>query len=65
MTLLTETRVNMEQYGGHFEALVPLMAVVYKCQKDTTTTGSNSYGQPQVVAERCDLAIPCYVVFVG
>ena len=65
LNLLTETRVSIEQYGGHSEVLVPLMAVVYKCQTDTTTTGGNSYGQPQVVAERCDVATPCYVVFVG
>ena len=55
----------MGQYGGYSEVLVPLMAVDYKCQTDTSSTGGNSYGQPQVVAERCDVATPCYVVFVG
>ena len=63
--LLTETCVNIEQYGGHSKVLVPLIAVVYKCQTHTTSTGGNSYGQPQIVAERCDVATPCYVVFVG
>ena len=28
LTLLTETCVNVEEYGGHSEAVVPLMAVV-------------------------------------
>ena len=65
LNLLTETRVIIGQYGGHSEVLVPLMAVFYKCQTDTTSTGGNSYGQPHVVAERCDVATPCYVVFVG
>ena len=55
----------MGQYGGYIEVLVPLMAVVYKCQTDTMSTGGNSYDQPHVVAERCDVAIPSYVVFVG
>ena len=65
LNLLTETRVNIWQYGGHSEVLVPLMAVVYKCQTHTTSTGGNRYDQLQVVAEKCDVAIPCYVVFVG
>jgi hypothetical protein len=65
LTLLTETRVNVEQYGGHSEVLVPLMAVVYKCQTDTKSTGGNDYCQPQAVAERCDVAIPCHVGVVG
>jgi len=29
--LLTETCVNVEQYGGQREVLVPLMAAVSKC----------------------------------
>jgi hypothetical protein len=65
LNLLTETRVNIGQYGGHSEVLVPLMAVVYKCQSHTTNTGGNSYDQPHVVAERCDVATPSYFVFVG
>jgi len=65
LNLLKETSVNIEQYGGHSEVLVPLMAVVYKCQTHTTSTGGNSYGQPQVVAERCDVATPCHIIFVG
>ena len=65
LNLLTETRVSIGQYGGHSEVLVPLMAVVYKCQTHTTNTGGNCYGQPQDVAERCDVASPCYVVFLG
>jgi hypothetical protein len=65
LTLLTETCVNVEQYGGHSVVLVPLMAVVRKCQTDTDSTGSNGYGQPQAVAERCDVAIPWHVGVVG
>ena len=61
LTLLTETCVNVEQYGRHRETLVPLMAIGCKCQTDTDSTGSDGYGQPQAVAERCDIAIPCYV----
>ena len=65
LTLLTETRVNIGQYGGHSEVLVPIMAVFCKCQTDTMSTGGKSYGQPHVVAERCYVATPCYVIFVG
>jgi len=65
LNLLTGTRVNIEQYGGQGEVLVHFMAIVYRCQKDTNSTGGKSYGQPHVVAVRCDVAIPCYVVFVG
>ena len=65
LNLLTETSVNIEQYGGHSEVLVPLMAVFCKCQTHTTSTGGNSYDQLQVVAERCYVATPCYVIFVG
>jgi len=63
--LLTETCVNVEQYGRHSEVLVPVIAVVCKCQTDTDSTGGNDYGQPQAVAERCDVGIPCHVGFVG
>ena len=55
----------MGQYCGYIEVLVPFMAVVYNCQTDTKSTGGNDYGQPQVVDERCDVATPCYDVFVG
>jgi hypothetical protein len=65
LTLLTETCVNVEEYGGHSEGLVPLMAVVYKCEADAKYTGDNGYSQPQAVAERRDVAIPCYVGVVG
>ena len=65
LTLLTETCVNGEQYGGHREVLFPLMAVVCKCQADTHSRGGNGYGQPQAVVERCDVAIPCNVGVVG
>ena len=65
LTLLAETCVNVEQYGGPSETLVPLMAVVCKCQADTSCTGDNGYGQPQAVVERCDEAIPCHVRIVG
>jgi len=53
--------VNVEQYGGQSEVLVPVMAVVCKCQTDTKSTGGNGYGQPQAVAERCDVTITCHV----
>jgi len=39
--LLTETCVNVEQYGGNSEVVVGLIAVVYKCQADTNSTGNN------------------------
>jgi hypothetical protein len=61
LTLLTETRVNVEEYGRHGEVLVPLMAVVYKYQTDTKNTGDNGYRQPQAVAERSDVAIPSHI----
>jgi len=65
LTLLTETRVNVEQYGGHREVLVLLMAAVCKYQRDTDSTGSNGCSQPQSVAERCDVTIPCHVRIAG
>ena len=63
--MLTETRLNVEEYGGHSEVVVPLMPVVCKCQTDTDSAGGDGYGQPQAVAERCDVAIPCHVGVVG
>jgi hypothetical protein len=65
LTLLTETCVNGEDYFGKNEVLFPLMAVVCNCQTDTKSTDGNGYGQPQAVAERCDVAIPCHVGVVG
>jgi hypothetical protein len=41
------------------------MAVFGKCQAETCSTGCNGYGQPQAVAESCDVAIQCYVGFFG
>jgi hypothetical protein len=60
LTLLTETCVNVEQYRGHGEVVVGLIADVCKCQRDTKGTCGNGYGQPQAVTERCDVAIPCH-----
>ena len=60
LNLLTETCVNVEQYGGHREVLFPLMAIVCKCQADTNSTGGKDYGQPQAGTERCDVTIPCH-----
>jgi hypothetical protein len=65
LTLLTETRVNREQYGGQREFLVPLMTIFRKCQADTYSTGGNGYGQPQAVTEGCDVTIPCHVGVPG
>jgi hypothetical protein len=65
VNLLTGTCGNIEHYGGQNEVLVSLMAVIYKYQTDTNSRGGNGYGQPQSVAERCDVMIPCDVVFVG
>jgi len=65
LTLITKTCMNVEDYDGHGEALVSLMAVVCKCQTNTKNTGGNGYGQPHAVAERCDVAIPCHVGVVG
>ena len=53
--------MNVEQYAGEGEVLVPLMSVVCKCQTDTDRTDGNGYGQPQAIAERCDEAIPFQV----
>jgi hypothetical protein len=61
LTLLTETRVNVEKYGRHSEVFVLLITVIYEHQTDAKSTGGNGYGQPQAVAERCDVAIPCHV----
>jgi hypothetical protein len=57
--------VNIEQYVGHREVVVSLMTIVYKHQTDTKNTGDNGYGQPQAVAERCDVAIPSHIGVVG
>ncbi len=57
--------MNVEQYGGQSEVLVPLTAVVHKCQTDTDSTGGDGYGQPQAVAKRCDEKVPCYVRVFG
>ena len=57
--------MNVEQYGGQRDFLVPLMAVVCKRQADTYSASGNGYGQPQAVAERCDVAIPCHVGVFG
>ena len=65
LTLSTETSVNIEQYGGNSEPVVPLMAVVCKCQTDTNSNGGNGYCQPHTVAERCDVTVPCHVGIVG
>jgi hypothetical protein len=65
LTLLAETCVNIQQNGGNGEVLVPLMSVVCNCQTDTKSTERNDYGQPQTVAERCDIAGPCHVVVAG
>lgn len=65
LTLLTETRVNVEEYVGHSKILLPVMNVDCKCQTDTENTGGNAYGHPQAVAERCNVAIPCQVGVPG
>ena len=65
LTFLTETSMNVEQYGEHSEVLIPLTAVVYKCQTDTDNTDGKGYGHPQAVAKRCDVTVPCYVGVVG
>ena len=36
LNLLTGTRVNIEQYGGQSEVLVPFMAIVYRCRQTPT-----------------------------
>ena len=69
LTLLTEARVNFEQYGGHIEVFVPLMAVVCKCQTDTNSTGGNGYEQPTSRSSKVWRSDPllcriCWVVYV-
>jgi hypothetical protein len=44
LTLLTETRVNVEEYGRYGAALVPLMAAAGECQADTEGTGGSGHG---------------------
>jgi len=44
--------------------MVLLVALGCKCQTDGDSTGGNGYGQPQAVAERCDVTIPCHVGLV-
>jgi hypothetical protein len=63
--LPTETCVNGEENGGKSEILFPFISVVCNCQADTNSTDGNGYGQPQAVAERCDVAIPCNVGVPG
>jgi len=41
--------------------MVLLMTLACKCQTDADYTDGNGYGQPQAVAERSDVAIPCHV----
>jgi hypothetical protein len=41
------------------------MAAVGECQTDTEGTDSNGHGQPQAVAERRDVVIPCHVGATG
>ena len=65
LTLLTETRLNVEEYGRHSKALLLLMAADRKCQTDTENTGSNGYDQPQAVTEWCNIAIPYHIRIVG
>ena len=65
LTWLTHVAKHVEHYCGHSNALVPLMAVVCKCQTDTENTSSNGNGQPQAVAQRCDIAIPSHVRVAG
>jgi len=57
--------MNVEQYGGQSETLVLLIAADCNYQTDTDSTGGNGYGQPQAVAVRCYVAIPCHVGVVG
>jgi hypothetical protein len=57
--------VNVQQDGRNSKAPVPLMAVVCNCQADTKSTDGNGYGQPQAVAERSDVAIPCHFGISG
>ena len=61
LTLLKETCVNVKQYSRKSEVMVLLMALACKCHTDADSTGGNGYGQPQAVAERCDVATPCHV----
>ena len=62
---MTETCVNVEQYGGERVVLVCHIAIVCKCETHTKRKGFNPYGQPQVVAEGCDVAIPFHAGVAG
>jgi len=45
--------------------LVALVTEVGECKADKKNTGSNGYGQPQAVAERCDVVIPSHIGSAG
>jgi hypothetical protein len=65
LTLLTETRVDVEKYGGNAEALISLTAMSGECQTDDEGTDSCGYSQPQTTAERRDVPIPDQSGVVG
>jgi hypothetical protein len=64
-TLLTDTRRNVEYCVNQTESLLVLVIDVGECKADTKSTAGNGYGQPQAVAERCEVAIPCHVGSAG
>ena len=65
LTLLTQTRRNVEQYVSQIESLLAVVTEVGECKTGTKNTSSNGYGQPKAVAERCDVAIPSHVGVAG
>jgi hypothetical protein len=65
LTLLTQTCRDVEYCDNQIETPVVLMSVVCKYQADTKSTAGNANSQPQAVAERCDVAMPCHVGAVG
>jgi hypothetical protein len=38
---------------------------VDECKADTKNTDSNDYGQPQPVAERCEVVVPSHIGSAG
>ena len=58
LTLLTTTRVDIEDYGRHIESLFPVTAVYGECQTDSENTDSCGHSQPQTAAEGSDVSVP-------
>ena len=57
--------MNVEQYVNQTKTLVAPVTEVGECKTRTKNTGSNDYGQPQTVAERCEVVVPSHIGSAG